>query len=135
MGRNARLGIMCLMALAIGLARLVEVELDPGAPPALAIAPGAPVIIDESPPGPGSTPAAPAPSVGLPAEPAAKVAKDEETRTYVVKAGETLGVISQKVYGTTKHWKKLHEANRDVIPDPARMRAGTKIRLPRINGR
>lgn len=130
MGRTARLGIMCLMALAIGLARLVEVELDPGAPPSLAIAPAAaPPIIDES---PGSTTPAEATPVTSPSAP---VAPTDDARTYVVKAGETLGVISQKVYGTTKHWKQLHEANRDVIPDPARMRAGTKLKLPRINGR
>jgi nucleoid-associated protein YgaU len=118
------------MALAIGLARLVEVELDPGAPPSLVIAPPAPMIIDESPPVTGDArPAAPAAVVP------SKPAPVDDGRTYVVKAGETLGTISQKVYGTTKHWKQLHEANRDVIPDPARMRAGTKIKLPRINGR
>lgn len=118
------------MALAIGLARLVEVELDPGAPPTLAITPATPVTIDESPPtASDARPAAPV-AAELPAKPPV-----DEGRTYVVKAGETLGVISKKVYGTTKHWKQLHEANRDVIPDPARMRAGTKIRLPRINGR
>jgi nucleoid-associated protein YgaU len=132
-GRTARLGIMCLMALAIGLARLVEVELDPGAPPALAIAPPAAApIIDESPASTTST----APGDAAPvAGPPAPVAKVDDSRSYVVKAGETLGMISQKVYGTTKHWKALHEANRDVIPDPARMRAGTKLKLPRINGR
>lgn len=131
MGRTARLGIMCLMALAIGLARLVEVELDPGAPPALVVAPAAPVTIDESPPATSDARSSAPVAVGPPVKPATV----DDGRTYVVKAGETLGVISQKVYGTTKHWKQLHEANRDVIPDPARMRAGTKIKLPRINGR
>jgi nucleoid-associated protein YgaU len=53
----------------------------------------------------------------------------------VIKAGETLGTISQKVYGTTRHWKKLLDANHDVIPTPERMRPGVRITLPRIDGR
>jgi nucleoid-associated protein YgaU len=53
----------------------------------------------------------------------------------VVKTGETLGVISQKVFGTTKHWKKIQDANRTTIPDPARMRPGVRLRLPDVTGK
>lgn len=133
MGGTARLGVVCLMLLAVGLARLVEVELDPGSPPALVVAPPPPAAVEESPP-PGAVPDVPPPGKGPAAPPLADDGTWPNGRVYVVKQGETLGVISQKVYGTTKHWKKLQEENRDVIPDPARMRPGIKLRLPRIEG-
>lgn len=133
MGGTARLGVVCLMLLAVGLARLVEVELDPGSPPALVIAAPPPAAVEESPP-PGAVPDVPPPGKAPAAPPLADDGTWPNGRVYVVKQGETLGVISQKVYGTTKHWKKLQEENRDVIPDPARMRPGIKLRLPRIEG-
>ncbi len=143
MGGTARLGVVCLMLLAVGLARLVEVELDPGNPPALSMptptaTAGPPV--EDSPAGATATaPAAPTgkPDATSPATP--KRAPDDAPwpsgRVYVVKKGESLGSISKKVYGTTKHWKDIQAANRDVIPDPTRMRPGIELRLPRIGGR
>lgn len=125
MGRNARLGVLCLMVLAIGLARLVEVELDPGAPPPLAaIAPAAP--IEESPRG---APPAPvvvrAPDASSPAAPSAAGERD-----YLVQAGDTLGTISRKVYGSSRHWKRILDANKDILSGPEKMRAGMRLRLP-----
>lgn len=138
MGGTARLGVVCLMLLAVGLARLVEVELDPGNPPTLVVPaqPTAAPSIEESPTAAAATPALPPP----PPQPAAPPPSADDApwpagRTYVVRPGESLGSISKKVYGTTRHWKELHAANRDVIPDPTRMRPGVKLKLPRIDGR
>jgi nucleoid-associated protein YgaU len=134
MGRSARAGILGLMVLAIGLARLVEVELDPGAPPPIvAVTPPAP---EESPgpvalslPGarpvvapvaaPTSPDAEPPVTVGLPAG-----------RVHVVAAGETLGTIARKVYGSSRHWKTILDANKDVMATPEKMRVGMRLRLP-----
>ncbi len=140
MGGTARLGVVCLMILAVGLARLVEVELDPGSPPALAMpAPEARPEVEESPGArsagaPSGTPDLAPPPAATP-QPAPDDAAWPEGRVYVVRPGESLGSISKKVYGTTKHWKDIQAANRDVIPDPARMRPGVKLRLPRVGGR
>lgn len=143
MGGTARLGVVCLMLLAVGLARLVEVELDPGTPPALVVAaPGATrAELEDSPtsPRPANTGTPGTPDVAPPSITAPQPPVDElpwpQGRVYVVRSGENLGSISRKVYGTTKHWKTIQAANRDVIPDPARMRAGVKLKLPRIDGR
>lgn len=125
MGRNARLGVLCLMAMAIGLARLVEVELDPGAPPpALATAPPAP--IEESP----RVAPPPAPIVVRPPAPAPAPAAPQGERSYVVQDGDTLGTIARKVYGSSRHWKRILEANKDILPGPEKMRAGMRLRLP-----
>jgi len=52
---------------------------------------------------------------------------------YVVKKGETLSQISQKpeVYGTSKRWKEIFEANRDQLTDPDKIIPGMKLRVPR----
>lgn len=51
-------------------------------------------------------------------------------RTYVIQKGDTLQKISDKFYGTTKHYKKIFEANRDVIKDMNVLKPGTKIKIP-----
>ena len=51
-------------------------------------------------------------------------------RTYTVRSGDSLSVISQRVYGSARHWRVLYEANRDRIPDPDRLRVGTELRVP-----
>lgn len=43
---------------------------------------------------------------------------------YLIKQGDTLGVISNDVYGTTRKWKKLWENNRQLIKDPNKIYAG-----------
>ena len=43
---------------------------------------------------------------------------------YLIKHGDTLGVISNDVYGTTHKWKKLWENNRQLIKDPNKIYAG-----------
>lgn len=127
MGRTARLGVFGLMALAIALARLVEVELQPER------------LVVET---PAALEAAALPPVEIESEPAAEQERATPTsaataaappeRFYEVRPGDTLDRISQKVYGTRKHWRRLQEANRDVIPKPEKMRPGVKLRIPPI---
>lgn len=128
MGRWARMGVVCLMGLAIGLARLVEVELDPAVPPSLSVAlAGQEPVIDESPArAPTADPGGPPAATGA----GATAADPGGSRTHVVKAGETLGTISSKEYGTSKHWKRILDANPGL--DPARLRLGQRLILPAI---
>ncbi len=51
-------------------------------------------------------------------------------RLYEVASGDSLSVISDKVYGTSKRWREIFEANRDVLADPDRLEVGTKLRIP-----
>jgi len=132
MGTGARLGILGLMIVAIAVARLIEVELDTSrnmAPLVVqAVADDAPELeglgieqVEDAPPA-----ATPAPKA-TPKQPTAAPAK---TRTYVVQPGDTLGAISKKVYGTSKRWKAILEANKDVVPKPEALRSGIELRIP-----
>lgn len=84
---------------------------------------------------PPSTPAKPKPKADFsnvkagssstappPAAPAPKV--------YVVKAGDSLSKIAKTQYGNANQWKKIYEANKDVIKNPDLIQPGWKLRIP-----
>jgi len=52
------------------------------------------------------------------------------SRTYVVREGDTLASISRKFYKSSGHWKKIRDANRSAIPDPAKLKPGTTLTIP-----
>ena len=51
-------------------------------------------------------------------------------KMYTVKKGDTLQKISYKFYGTHHKWKKIFEANRDVLEDPNKVYPGQVLRIP-----
>jgi nucleoid-associated protein YgaU len=53
-----------------------------------------------------------------------------EKQTYTVKAGDTLSEIAEKVYGHASKWHAIHEANRDLIPNPDVIHPGQKLTIP-----
>lgn len=55
---------------------------------------------------------------------------EKEEKMYVVKKGDTLQKISDKMYGTTKKWKKIYEANKDVLKSPDMIKPGQKLVIP-----
>ncbi len=56
----------------------------------------------------------------------------KEHSTYLVRKGDTLQKISGKMYGTTKKWRKIYEANRGVLKSPKIIRAGQKLIIPEL---
>jgi len=52
------------------------------------------------------------------------------TRYHVVRPGETLSHIAQTYYGSATRWHKIAEANKDILPDPDRVRPGMRLRIP-----
>lgn len=52
-------------------------------------------------------------------------------KTHIVAAGETLGEISQKYYGSGKYWKKIVEANAGL--DPKSIKVGQKLIIPALS--
>ncbi len=56
-------------------------------------------------------------------------AKTKMTK-YKVKKGQTLADISKDVYGTTKHWKRIYNANKSKIKDPNKIYAGQVLNIP-----
>ena len=55
---------------------------------------------------------------------------DRPARTYVVREGDTLASISRKFYKTPGRWKKIRDANRSVIVDPAKLKPGMELTIP-----
>lgn len=51
-------------------------------------------------------------------------------RFHRVRKGETLMSIAGKLYGNKSAWKKIYDANRDVISNPNRVKSGTSLRIP-----
>ena len=49
---------------------------------------------------------------------------------YKVKKGQTLQEISKEIYGTTKKWKKIYEANKDKLKSPDKIYAGQILNIP-----
>lgn len=49
---------------------------------------------------------------------------------YTVKSGDTLSKIAKDKYGDASQWKKIHQANADLIKDPDKIQVGWKLKLP-----
>ncbi|MEO7867002.1 MAG: LysM peptidoglycan-binding domain-containing protein [Candidatus Eisenbacteria bacterium] len=52
------------------------------------------------------------------------------TNTYVVKAGDSLSKIAKVVYGDVTAWRKIYEANRDIIKNPDLIHPGQVLKIP-----
>lgn len=74
----------------------------------------------------GSSSTAPAPMPGAPAPGAAAGTQ----RTYTVQAGDSLSKIAKREYGDASQWKKIHEANKDLIKNPDLIHPGQTLKLP-----
>jgi nucleoid-associated protein YgaU len=51
-------------------------------------------------------------------------------QTYTVKKGDSLSKIAKQVYGDAQQWRKIHEANRDIIDNPDLIHPGQVLKLP-----
>jgi len=58
------------------------------------------------------------------------VVVEEEFVNYKVQKNDTLQKISMKHFGTTKKWKKIFNANTDILRSPDKLRPGMTIRIP-----
>jgi nucleoid-associated protein YgaU len=51
-------------------------------------------------------------------------------KNYTIVSGDSLSKIAKREYGNAGAWKKIFEANKDVIKDPDKIFPGQKIRIP-----
>jgi len=51
-------------------------------------------------------------------------------RVITIQPGDTLGSIASKYYGSASMWRKIYQANRDVLSNPDIIPRGRKLRLP-----
>jgi nucleoid-associated protein YgaU len=59
-----------------------------------------------------------------------KPADNPFTQVHVVVKGDTLSKIAAKYYGDPSLYKKIFEANRDVIKNPDLIQIGWKLKIP-----
>ena len=52
------------------------------------------------------------------------------TKTYVVQKGDSLSKIAKHEYGNANDWRKIYEANRDIIKDPDLIHPGQVLKIP-----
>jgi len=72
---------------------------------------------DSSSTAPLPRPAAPAPT--------------QTARIYVVQKGDSLSKIAKEEYGDANSWRKIFEANKDIIKDPDLIHPGQSLKIPR----
>ena len=59
-------------------------------------------------------------------------APEEGEQTYTVKKGDSLSKIAKRVYGDAQQWRRIYEANREIIGDnPDIIHPGQALKLPR----
>jgi nucleoid-associated protein YgaU len=77
--------------------------------------------------GGSSTAEAPEPADAPPAvQPPAGIAG----HVYTVVEGDSLWKIAKRQYGDGERWRRIYEANRDLIKDPDRIYPGQQLRIP-----
>ena len=54
----------------------------------------------------------------------------EEYISYRIEEGDTLVIISEKIYGTYKRWPEIYKMNKGIIEHPAKIFPGHTIKLP-----
>ena len=52
------------------------------------------------------------------------------TKIYVVKSGDSLSKIAKNEYGDANAWKRIFEANTDILKDPNKIYPGQKLKIP-----
>ena len=69
-------------------------------------------------------------SGGSSTAPAPAGAPVKAPRTYTVVSGDNLSRIAKKFYGDANRWRKIHEANKDVIKNPDVIQPGWVLKIP-----
>lgn len=52
------------------------------------------------------------------------------SRTYVVVKGDSLSKIAQREYGDAGKWRRIYEANQDIVKDPDLIYPGQTLKIP-----
>ena len=67
-------------------------------------------------------------STAPPPKPAA--APTPAVQTYTVAKGDNLSKIAKHFYGNANEWKRIFEANRDILKDPDKIFPGQTLKIP-----
>jgi nucleoid-associated protein YgaU len=58
------------------------------------------------------------------------VATNGSGKTYVVVKGDSLSKIAKREYGDASKWRRIYEANKDLIKDPDLIYPGQELKVP-----
>jgi len=58
------------------------------------------------------------------------VATSGSSKTYVVVNGDSLSKIAKREYGDASKWRRIYEANKDLIKDPDLIYPGQELKVP-----
>ena len=58
------------------------------------------------------------------------VATSGSGKTYVVVNGDSLSKIAKREYGDASKWRRIYEANKDLIKDPDLIYPGQELKVP-----
>ena len=56
-----------------------------------------------------------------------------QEQTYTVKKGDSLSKIAKSLYGDASRWRRIFEANRDIIKDPDLIYPDQVLKIPNEN--
>jgi nucleoid-associated protein YgaU len=59
-----------------------------------------------------------------------KPQKIRTVRLYTVRQGDTLSMISQQYYGSPDKWRKIFDANRQIVKDADKIKSGMRLIIP-----
>lgn len=59
----------------------------------------------------------------------------ETEKKYTVVAGDSLSKIAKREYGDAGEWRRIYEANRDIVKDPDLIHPGQQLRIPSTDKR
>ena len=51
-------------------------------------------------------------------------------KIYEVVAGDSLSKIAKREYGNVNEWKRIFDANQDVLENPDKIYPGQKLKIP-----
>lgn len=71
----------------------------------------------------------------VPVEDKDRKTASENTSKYIVvklKEGDSLQSLSQKYFGTTKHWKAIYDLNEDELESFDDIRIGSELKIPKL---
>jgi len=52
------------------------------------------------------------------------------TKIYEVVSGDSLSKIARREYGNANEWRRIYEANQDILKDPDKIYPGQKLNIP-----
>ena len=79
----------------------------------------------------GSSPVVPAVSASPTTATTAGAGGGGNGQTYDIQSGDTLLSIAEQFYGDATQWRKIYDANRDVIgSNPDALKVGTTLKIP-----